>query len=272
MIYITLKKYKKIIISIIFILIIIFLYFKNMKEHLTFNNESILNIEKIFADVSGVVTFNNLKVNNLTAKEIDMSNLIKIEGSNINVTGIDNLNINQLNVLNDLDISGTLNMIKEYYTCTINGTVNVGVINQNMIPNTMFSKHMNILSNSWWVNREINSITSDKNNTILPNFTDGKIYGFNKDKIYKLDASINLNMNLETSVIYNFWVGRWINSDSTELTNIYVISEFSKNVTLNIITFASGSDNYTLTLQRYGNSTNTNNTIYASISISITEL
>lgn len=274
MIYEDLKKNKNLIIISLLIIIILILYFKNKNEYLT-STESILNIAKIYADVSGTVSFNNLQTNNLQSNnlltnELDILGKLKIKDNNIDASA--NINVNNLKVINNLDISGTLNILKVYYTCVINGTLNISVINQNMVPNSLSTQHMNITSNKWWnSDMKITSISNDYNNTISNN-TNGIFTGFDKNKLYKLYACIHLSIGLKgISKSTDSWTIRWKKSNGEEISTAYLPSQLSKNLTLSTVIFATGSDSYILTLQRYGDSSYYTS-IYASITITVTEI
>lgn len=133
---------------------------------------------------------------------------------------------------------------------------------------------MNILSNKYFTNKEITSKSNHKNNTISINVINGELIGFDKDKTYKLEAYIHIYMNefMTLRATNGSWVSRWIRGNSgEELSNVLVNSNSNtRHVTLSTIIFASGSESYTLTLQKNG--TKTFISINASISIAITEL
>ena len=258
--YDNFKNNKNLIIIGILVIIILFFYFKNKKEHLTYEIQPVLNIAKIYADASGTTTFNILQANKLMANNIDIGTL-KVKDNNIDISGNINITTNNLKIIDNLDLIGTLNISQAYYTCTINGSLNMAAINGSM----------NIIASKWWnSDRKITSISRDKNKTIANDLTNGIFTGFDKNKIYILEANIHLYINVNPTTVESF-IARWKkDNQNEELTKVIVYREYSNNISLNTIIFATGSDSYSLTLQK--NSSNIYNNIDVSITIAITEI
>ncbi len=294
MIYITLTKYKKIIIIGILILFIFFLYFKNKKENLTVieEDELISNIIKKYTDNSGTFIFNNLNSNKLITNNINISELIKIRNNidpsgnfnidssgNFNIDPSDNLNnntdisgnmtVNNLKINNNLDILGALNIIKTYYTCTLVGTLDLNKIRASIVK--FMSTDIKLISDYWWTQREIKNISYDKNNTIDTDFKNGVINGFDEKKVYKLEVYIHLYILSEDYLDDDFIV-KWINnSNNTELSKVTIsLNKVKYHTTLTNNICATGGNSYTLSLQKYG--ADYHNSIQTTTTIVITEL
>ena len=270
MIYDNLKKYKNLIVISILILIILFLYFKNKKEHLLVGIEPVLNITKLYADASGTATFNNLQVTKLTANELDISGTNK---DDINTSN--NITVKNIKIYDNLDISGSINILttRAYYTCVVQGTLNLPEINKSIIKK--YTSHMNIIARKWWnSDRKITNVSNDKNNTITNDITNGIFTRFDKNKVYKLEAYIHLYVVFNTSYnIVDKLIARWVRDNGgEELSNVCIqLSKNTYNIVLSTIIIATGSDSYTLTLQKYGMNTYYYE-IQSSIIIAITEL
>jgi hypothetical protein len=92
-------------IILILILIILFLLYTKKNEHLFVGSEPVINIAKVYADASGTVNFNNIK---LEGKITSTNNNLDISA---NTTTINNLNLQGkiLSTNNNLDISANIN-------------------------------------------------------------------------------------------------------------------------------------------------------------------
>ncbi len=220
--------------------------------------ESILNIKKIYNDISGTNTFNNVETNNLFTKDINIADFLKVKSNNIDISG--NITVNNLKVFENLNIGRNfnLNITKQYYVFQINGRLAVSsIIKPNIVNN--YTPHMYIIDEKWWV---IDKKILEKGNGIISaNIKDGKIYGFDKNKIYKLEATIQLHIVSSPSPTkFENFVARWKNKNGDELSRKVVhkmgdladsITNIS-DITLKTNIFATGSDKYILTLQSYG--------------------
>lgn len=92
------------IIVIILLVIIILLY--NKRENFLVNTEAVGNIASVYADVSGIARFNNIKTQNL-----DVFNNINILQNKVKLNNLDisgNLNINNVDISGNLRIDGIL--------------------------------------------------------------------------------------------------------------------------------------------------------------------
>jgi hypothetical protein len=253
------KKYKNLIIISILIIIVLFLYFKNKKEHLLVGTEPVLNIAKIYADASGTATFNDLKANKITTNNIDLSG---------------NMTVNNLKVINNLDVSGSLNVSKAYYTCTLQGQLNKDAINNTLIDgnDNGLSAHLRIINVAYWSSYTITGQSYDKNKIIVNDFQTGVLSGFDINKVYKLEAYISLCIK-DTQGAGDYWVARWKRGNAgDELTSVIVpVQQDNMNLTLTTIVFATGSELYNLTLQKKGKYVNQNGPD-ASITIVVSEM
>lgn len=74
----------KVLIAIIFIIIIALILIYKKQENFLVGNESVANITKIYADVSGTANFNNIKSNKITSNEITSN---QIRADRIDISG-----------------------------------------------------------------------------------------------------------------------------------------------------------------------------------------
>ncbi len=261
----NLKNNKKLIIISLLIIIILILYFKNIKRYIMYNFEkfeSILNIKKIYNDISGTNTFNNVETNNLFTKDINIADFLKVNNNNIDISG--NITVNNLKVFENLNIGRNLNLNlklnikKPYYVFQMNGRLD-DLYKIKPIIVDYYTPDMYIIDEKWWVSDR--KILENTNGTISANIKDGKIYGFDKNKTYNLEASIQLHITCGPSPTdLEIYVVRWENNNGNELSRKVVhkmgdladsITNIS-DITLKTNIFATGSDKYILTLQSYG--------------------
>jgi hypothetical protein len=137
-------------IILILILIILFLLYNKKNEHLFVASEPVINIAKVYADASGTVNFNNIKLegkisstnNNLdisanttTINNLNLQGKITSTNNNLdisaNTTTINNLNLQGkiLSTNNNLDISANINT----NAITTSGLTTDGIVNGYML-------------------------------------------------------------------------------------------------------------------------------------------
>jgi hypothetical protein len=94
-----------IIIILLILILILILYTK--REGFISGNEAVLNISKVYSDVSGTVVFNNINVNKFKANDISGNNISgnNISGNNISGNDISGNNISGNNISGN-NISG----------------------------------------------------------------------------------------------------------------------------------------------------------------------
>ena len=198
-----------IIISIIIAIIIFFLYKKssniNIKEHFnnpTINLEAVKNIFSTFVNPQNTVSFNNIIAKNINAEQLNNNIVVNIDlSSNLNHGDILKYNSNTKIWENSRTVFPEYVYLNIYRTADlIQGAAELNLCEKQENKSNLKSSHlsffpldrtMDICSNQFYsYYGPYNNITEKFG--LRFDLQNGRIFGFNPEKTYKIDCSLQL--------------------------------------------------------------------------------